>query len=46
MANHQSAKKRNPYNLVLVAGLISLFGFQALINIASQINLQQVDPLT
>jgi len=30
-------KKRNPYNLVLVAGLISLFGFQALINIASSV---------
>ena len=31
-------KKREPHSLILVVGLICLFGFQALINIASSIN--------
>ena len=30
-------KKREPYSLILVAGLVSIFGLQALINIASSI---------
>jgi len=31
-------KKREPHSLILVVGLISIFGFQALINIASSID--------